>query len=297
MEKDQIVILEDRGLISIEGIDARNFLQNIISNDIDLVNSSNSIFAGIFTPQGKYLYEFFVIKNVDGYLLECDIKLINEIIDYFLKYKLKSKVEIKNLSSIHAVGVISQKKFKEIQSNSKLSSSTILYGENICFLDPRLNILGARIIFDLEKLHLTIKKLNLKIINKVNYLNLAHTNGIPIEGTKNLQNALFSLESNFEELNGISFKKGCYIGQENTARMKLRNKITKRLVPINFKKNLLRLSEISFENKTVGKIIISNPYPFALIKIIDPDLNSFRDKQLKINDENIKITIPNWINL
>ena len=297
MEKDQIVILEDRGLISIEGIDARNFLQNIISNDIDLVNSSNSIFAGIFTPQGKYLYEFFVIKNVDGYLLECDIKLINEIIDYFLKYKLKSKVEIKNLSSIHAVGVISQKKFKEIQSNSKLSSSTILYGENICFIDPRLNILGARIIFDLEKLHLTIKKLNLKIINKANYLNLAHTNGIPIEGTKNLQNALFGLESNFEELNGISFKKGCYIGQENTARMKLRNKISKRLVPINFKKNLLRLSEISFENKTVGKIIISNPYPFALIKIIDPDLNFFRDKQLKTNDEDIKITIPNWINL
>ena len=98
-------------------------------------------------------------------------------------------------------------------------------------------------------------------------------------------------------MNGISFKKGCYIGQENTARMKLRNKITKRLVPINFKKNLPRLSEISFENKTVGKIIISNPYPFALIKIIDPDLNSFRDKQLKINDESIKITIPNWINL
>ena len=63
MEKDQIVILKDRGLISVEGINAKDFLQNIISNDIKLVDNSNSIFSGIFTPQGKYLYEFFIIKN------------------------------------------------------------------------------------------------------------------------------------------------------------------------------------------------------------------------------------------
>ena len=63
MEKDQIIILKNRGLISITGRDAKDFLQNIITNDINKVSSSNSIFAAILSPQGKYLYEFFVIEK------------------------------------------------------------------------------------------------------------------------------------------------------------------------------------------------------------------------------------------
>lgn len=62
MEKNQIVILDDRGLIAVEGLEAEDFLQNMISNDIKKVSESNSIFSGIFTPQGKYLYEFFILK-------------------------------------------------------------------------------------------------------------------------------------------------------------------------------------------------------------------------------------------
>ena len=63
MEKDQIIILEDRGLISVEGVEAKDFLHNIVSNNVEKVNESNSLFSGIFTAQGKYLYEFFIIKN------------------------------------------------------------------------------------------------------------------------------------------------------------------------------------------------------------------------------------------
>ena len=190
MEKDQIVILKDRGLISIEGINAADFLQNIISNDIKIVDSSNSIFSGIFTPQGKYLYEFFVIKNSTGYLIECENELVSEIIKYLSKYILRSKVQIKDVSSMNAIGVINIEKFKEIQNESKLNSSTIMYRESFCFIDPRLNVLGARIISGLDKLYLTIKKLNLKIIDQIDYFNYAHKNGIPTKGTKNLQNAL-----------------------------------------------------------------------------------------------------------
>ncbi len=297
MEKDQIVILEDRGLIEVEGANAKDFLQNIISNDISLVDENNSIFSGIFTPQGKYLYEFFIIKNNNGYLLECDNELVTEMIKYLAKYILRSKVKIKNLSTEYVVGVITQDKFKEIQKNTHTNYSTLIFRDSFCFKDPRLNSLGVRIVSKLEKLYLTIKKLNLKILDKKNYFYLAHKNGIPIKGTKNLQNALFSLESNFEELNGVNFKKGCFVGQENTARMKLKNKITKRLVPVNSTKKLTRLSEIYFDNKLIGKILISDPFPFALIKTINPDLNSLKDKQLKVNDEDIKIDVPNWFNL
>ena len=76
MKKDQINILKDRRIISVYGDDSKEFLQNIITNDINIVNKDNSIFSGIFTPQGKYLYEFFIIKSENGYFLDCSEEFI-----------------------------------------------------------------------------------------------------------------------------------------------------------------------------------------------------------------------------
>ena len=292
MEKNQIVILEDRGLVLVEGVDAREFLQNIISNNINKVNDSNSIFSGIFTPQGKYLYEFFIIKNKNGYLLDCHIEIKDDLVNHLLKYKLRSKVELIDLSSSHVVGIISKDKFEEIQNELNLKEKTILYRESPCFIDTRLSLLGARILSSLEKLHLTIKQLNLKIIDKSHYLKLAHQQGLPIEGVINLQNNLFSLESNFEELNAIDFKKGCYVGQENTARMKLKNKLRKRLVPITSNNPLKILEEIKFNDQIVGKVLIGGQYPFALIKLFDPEFKTFSKQNLKVGEFNIQILIP-----
>ena len=127
MKKNQIVILEDRGLILVNGVEAKYFLQNIISNNIDKVSESNSIFSAIFSPQGKYLYEFFIIKNKDGYLLDCHIEIKDDLIKHLSKYKLRSKIEIKDLSTSHVVGIISKDKFEEIQAelNSKKKNSIV----------------------------------------------------------------------------------------------------------------------------------------------------------------------------
>ena len=89
MEKDQIVILKDRGLISVSGENTKEFLQNIVSNDVNKVNNSKTVFSAIFTPQGKYLYEFFIIKSKNGYFLDCEDELTKEIIEHLSKYKLK----------------------------------------------------------------------------------------------------------------------------------------------------------------------------------------------------------------
>ena len=292
MEKNQIVILEDRGLISVEGPDAQGFLQNIISNDIEKVSEFNSIFSGIFTAQGKYLYEFFIIKSVDGFFLDCDNVFIEELMRHLSKYKLRSKIEIKDLSSSYVIGVTSEKKFKEIQSEVASKEKNILYRESPYFLDTRSSKLGARILSNLEKLHLTIKKLNLKIVDKSNYLKTAHAEGIPVEGIENLQDRLFSLESNFEELNAIDFKKGCYVGQENTARMKLKNKIRRKLIPI-FTNNTLKISdEIKFKEQVVGKVLIDGAYPFALIKLFDPNFSEFYKGDLKVNGTDVQILVP-----
>ena len=294
MEKDQIVILENQGLVAIEGPDAEDFLQNIISNDIEKVSESNSIFSGIFTAQGKYLYEFFIIKNDDGYFLDCNGTFKDEIIKHLLKYKLRSKVEIKDLSSSYVIGVTSEEKFIEIQNEVRSKKKTILYRESPFFLDTRSAKLGARILSSLEKLHLTIKKMGLKIVDKSNYLKTAHTEGIPIQGIKNLQDNLFSLESNFEELNAIDFKKGCYVGQENTARMKLKNKVRRKLIPIVAKNNLKILDEIKFKDKVVGKILIDGAYPFALIRLFDPNFSEFYKEDLKVNETDVQILVPSY---
>ena len=95
MEKDQIVIIKDRGLISISGKDSREYLQNIITNDINKVSETSSIFSALLNPQGKYLFEFFMIKSNNGYFLDCDNKITEELINNLAKYKLRSQVEIK----------------------------------------------------------------------------------------------------------------------------------------------------------------------------------------------------------
>ena len=292
MEKDHIVILEDRGLVAVEGPDAQDFLQNIISNNIKKVSDFNSIFSGIFTAQGKYLYEFFIIKNNENYFLDCDGAFKEELVKHLSKYKLRSKIEIKDLSSSYVIGVTSEEKFKEIQNEIGLKEKTILYRESPFFLDTRSGKLGARILSSLEKLHLTIKKLNLKIVDKSNYLKTAHAEGIPIQGIKNLQDSLFSLESNFEELNAIDFKKGCYVGQENTARMKLKNKVRRKLVPIIAKNSLKILDEVKFKEHVVGKVLIDGAYPFALIKLFDPSFSEFYKENLKVNDNDVQILAP-----
>ena len=289
MEKDKIILLEDRGLISITGEDSKNFLQNIITNDVEKVSTSNSIFSALFTPQGKYLFEFFLLLTKEGFLLDCDNKFTNEIITYLSKYKLRSKIEIKDISTNHVIGLISLEKFTEIQNNESKNTDTIVYRDSPVFIDPRNKKLGARILSTLEKLHLTIKKLDLKIIKAENYFLDAHALGIPIKGVENLKEQLFGLEANFEELKAIDFKKGCYVGQENTARMKLKNKLRRRLLPIKFDQELSIGDELKYNNITIGKVLINKPMPFALVKLFDPDFSEFNDKDISINDNKAKL--------
>ena len=146
MDKDQIILLEDRGLISIIGEDIRNFLQNIITNDIEKVSFTSSIFSALFTPQGKYLFEFFLIQSKNGYLLDCDSKFTNEIINYLLKYKLRSKIELSDISKDYVIGLINSEKFLDIQKNENKTGDTIEFRGSPLFLDPRNNNLGARIV-------------------------------------------------------------------------------------------------------------------------------------------------------
>ena len=289
MKKDQIFILKDRGVLLISGQDSKDFLQNLVTNDINKVTETQSCFSSLLTPQGKYLFDFMIVKHKDGYFIDCELNQINGLINRLNVYKLNSKIEIENLSHKFQVVVISNEKFLSINNSKNQEGATIAYRDDPFFIDPRNKGLGARGIVSLEKLYLSIKKLELKLEDPKNYYELSYNLGIAQINTKNLQEKVFGLECNFEELNGIDFKKGCYVGQENTARMKLKNKLRKKLFAVKSKEKLKVGSDINYNSVKIGQIVIDEPYPFGLIKIVDPDFSEYKDKDLLINDSKSKI--------
>ena len=295
MKNNDVYILEDRGLLYLNGEDVKEFLQNIITNNIEKVTDKMSCFAALLSPQGKYLYDFIIIKHKSGYFLDCEKQNIDELYKQLNLYKLRSKVEILNLSNEFLVAGLSKEKFLSMDHSKDIQGFTIKFREDSIFLDPRSKELGARLIINLEKLHLSLKKLELKISNTEDYYNLSHNLGIPQIDTKNLQNKIFGIECNFEELNCIDFKKGCYVGQENTARIKLKEKLKKRLFAIKILEGKINTEEITYEDKEIGKLLINNQNPFALIKFQSENFN-FEDN-LKCGEAKIKVIKPKWLKL
>ena len=288
----KVYILEDRGLLYINGDDAKEFLQNIITNNIENVSEDRSCFSVLLTPQGKYLYDFIIIKHKSGFLLDCEKKIIDDLYKKLNLYKLRSKVEILNLSNEFVVASLSKEKFLEIENSKNKEGSTIKFREDPIFLDPRSKELGARLIINLEKLYLSLKKLGLEISEVDEYYNHSHLLGIPQVDTKYLQDKIFGIECNFEELNGIDFRKGCYVGQENTARIKLKDKLNKRLFAIKVLEGQINSEEITFQNKNIGRLLINNKYPFALFKLENKKFNF--DIDLNCGDAKIKALKPYW---
>ena len=293
MKIDDVFILEERGILYISGDDTDTFLQNLISNDIKKVNDSNSCFASILTPQGKYLFEFIITKHKKGYFLECEKKIIDALFVKLNSYKLRSKIELLNLSNEFVVAVLSREKFLTLDKSKDIAGYTTKFREDPIYLDPRHKDLGARLITNLEKLHLSLKLLKLKSTNIEQYYSISSEIGIPQINMDKLQNNLFGIECNLSELNGIDFKKGCYVGQENTARIKLKDKLSKRLFPVEvIDGDLNKEKVINCENSELGKVLINNKYPFAVIKFKDKKFKF--DKIYKCGDASIKIKKPSW---
>ena len=292
MNKESIYILEDRGIVYINGDDTFSYLQNIISNDLGKVTETQSCFSYLLTPQGKYLFEFIIVKHKNGFFLDCPKYQIEDLYKQLILYKLRSKVEITNLSNEFVVAAISKEKFSDFEKNNN-AGTTIKFREDPVILDPRCIKLGSRIIINLEKLYLSAKKLNLKISDIEDYYKLSHSLGIPNSDTKNFQNKIFGLETNSEELNAIDFKKGCYVGQENTARMKLKEKISRRIYSIEIiEGNVSNNDVIKINNSEIGKIISNSKYSLGLFKFKDPNFKF--NEILNIGQAKIRIIKPFW---
>ena len=291
---NSVYILEDRAILYISGLDCKDFLQNLISNDINKVSDNSSCFASLLTPQGKFLYEFIVIKHKSGFFIDCEKSQSEELFKQLNLYKIRSKVEILNLSNEFVVASFGYEKYLSIQGSKDILGYTLKYREDPIILDPRNKNLGARLIINLEKLYLSLKKLDLKDDKIENYYKQSHKLGIVPKNSNKLKNKLFGIECNFEELNGIDFKKGCYVGQENTARIKLKNKLSKRLLPVQVIEGKISEDETIINNEVeIGKILINEEYPFALVKYMNE--NFVKNHTYKSKNASFKIFISEWL--
>ena len=202
--------LPNRGVILLYGPDTKNFLQDIITNDINKLSTQKSIYSLLLNPQGKYLYDFFLTEHDKYIYLECENTYVQEIIEKLNLLKTYLRVRIKDVSTLHKVGVLLNSKLNECSTESR-----------IIFSDPRHATLGMRII---HKDEIT------EPIGKINeYEEIRIKNLVP-DGAKDMvQNSSFPLQYLIDKVNGISFKKGCYIGQEVTNRMSRQESFRKRL--------------------------------------------------------------------
>ena len=292
METDKAYITS-KGFISIKGEDSIDFIQNIISNDIKKVTDNNTVFASLLTAQGKFLFDFIILKTKNIFLIECNGELIKDLFNKLYNYKLRSKVEIKIENDLVSID-IPFAKFKNLNID-KLN--LINYKNYLIFEDPRIKGTLARAIIEQPKIKeflndLDIEQSNEKYLLEKKLFDL----GVPSKDIQKLQNQLFSLEANFLELNGIDQKKGCYIGQENTARMYLKNKVNKRLFALQTISGKVKEGQkITLNNEEIGKVLIDDSFPFALIKINKDNKNLVTDNELKTETAILKINIPNWM--
>ena len=124
---NSVYILKDRAILYVNGQDARGFLQNLISNDINKVTDSSSCFASLLTPQGKFLYEFIVVKHKTGFFIDCEKSQSEEILKQLNLYKIRSKVEILNLSNEFVVASFGYEKYLSIDNTKDILGFTMRY--------------------------------------------------------------------------------------------------------------------------------------------------------------------------
>ena len=211
--------LIDRGVIRVSGEDARDFLQNLVTNDLDPVTPRQAGYGALLTPQGKIICDFFIValppEDGGGFLLDCPLLQTADLMKRLKLYKLRAKVALEDLTEASAV-------------LASVDGAPLPANAGIVYEDPRLPALGQRAIVDAAGSDALVTA------PPENYHARRVTLGIPAGGRDFAYGDAFPHEALLDQFGGVSFKKGCYIGQEVVSRMQHRGTARTRVVPIVF---------------------------------------------------------------
>ena len=279
MTANNYVNLKDSKFISILGEDRNIFLQDLITNDINKCNLNIPIYACLLTPQGKFMADFFIIDNKKNYLIEIHNKFVNEFLGKLKIYKLRSKIIISENNDFASLVIL--------ENNNLLK----LDNEIINFTDPRSDKLGTKVFIKLDKINNFTNKFNLHEVKFDLYRELLIKNLIPFSPNDLMVNKSLLLEYNFDKINAIDWDKGCYVGQEITARMKYRALLKKSIRAVEIISGNVKLGNKIFNNQNaIGEIISCfNHLAIAMLKIDDANDFFKNNKILKTEFASLKI--------
>ncbi len=226
--------LSGRGVITVAGADREAFLQGLISNDIGHVAANRAIWAALLTPQGKYLHDFFVVEHGDALLLDCEAARLMDLGKRLHTHKLRARVDL-GIGEEFAVAALFGGDVLEALDLPPEPGAARRLGDGMVYVDPRLAVAGARAILPAAN--------SVEILEELGFTAIAPDSpgaydrwrlGLGLsDGSRDLiveKSTL--LESNFDELHGVDWDKGCFMGQELTARTKYRGLVRKRLMPV-----------------------------------------------------------------
>jgi len=256
-----LTILDNRALIAVTGADHSDFLQGLISNDIKKVTAGTVIFAALLTPQGKFLFDFFVMPYENGVLIDCDASVLQPLMKKLRIYKLRSDVTLTDVSNDLSVVAI---------YNIATDTPPVLNNmEAFLYIDPRKPEAGFRAVLPAAAIQRLSTDDSYAITTKSDYNIHRLKMGLP-DGCIDLTPEKSTLlESGYDELNAIDWDKGCYMGQELTARTKYRGLVKKRMLEVTISGPIPDIgADIMQNEKTVGEMRSSQDgVGMALIRI------------------------------
>ncbi|EFA03307.1 putative transferase CAF17 homolog, mitochondrial [Tribolium castaneum] len=296
--------LNNRSLIRVAGPDVSNFLQGLITNDIEHLSSGPGCMYTMFlNSAGRILYDAIVYRNSENntYLVECDTKSADILQKHLKLYRVRRKIDITSLSDELKIYALFDTKNFDLNSNQKLANPPLetpfkAHKELLIYRDPRITNLGLRII---AKSDVNVPEQlgdNFNVTqnsSSKNYRWLRYSLGVG-EGVEDLPpGECFPLECNCDYLHGVSFHKGCYVGQELTARVHHTGVVRKRLMPLHFSKIPTKYPDekIVQENVSLGKLRgIEGDVGLASLRIA----KTLAFKELKLGDGVAVTSRPSW---
>ena len=227
------VPLDDRGLVSVDGPEAEAFLQGLISNDIERVTEARGIYAALLTPQGKFLHDFFVLRQGNGYLLDCEGPRVGDLGGRLVAYRLRADVQLADATEdFWVVALFGGEDGGDGFDLAPGEGSAVPCEGGTIMRDPRSAALGLRAVLPRDADLAALEQAGFALGHRADYERHRIAHGAP-DGSRDMEVGRATLmECGFEALNGVDFEKGCYVGQELTARTKHRGLVRRQLAPV-----------------------------------------------------------------
>ncbi|MEQ9124308.1 MAG: folate-binding protein [Alphaproteobacteria bacterium] len=246
-------IREDRAFLAVTGAEARPFLQGLLSQDVEKIVDGKAGYGALLTPQGKFLHDLFLTASPDGLVLECEAARVDDLALRLKRYRLRAKVTIEPMEGWQAGLAWGGDAFGLAGGSGDRRGVAESRDGAVVYLDPRLAALGARVVGPADAVARLLA--DLPKADLADYAAHRLALGVP-EGADDIAvDRGFLLESGFDELNGVDWKKGCYVGQELTARTKYRGLVKRRLMPVRIEGGAPEVgAAIDFEGRNAGEM-------------------------------------------